>query len=79
MSANCDSELGYADLWGRDIMDASYVVDIDKLKELELIPSFLDDISKAIEINIFNSYKFDETVFNKKHLFLYWKKYSFFI
>lgn len=66
LSANCDSELGYADLWGRDIMDASYVVDIDKLKELELIPSFLDDISKAIEINIFNSYKFDETVFNKK-------------
>jgi hypothetical protein len=66
ISANCDSKRGYRDMKDVDLMDASYIVDIDKLKELELIPSFLDDISKAIEINLFNSYKFDETVFNKK-------------
>ena len=45
---------------------ASYVVDLEMLKELEIIPTFLTDIEKAIEINIHNGYKFNSNLFNKK-------------
>lgn len=45
---------------------ASYVVDLEVLKNLEIIPTFLKDIEKAIEINIHNGFKFNSNLYNKK-------------
>ena len=44
----------------------SYVVDLEVLKNLEIIPTFLQDIERAIEINIHNGYKFNPLSYNKK-------------
>lgn len=49
-----------------DAPRASYIVDLEVLKNLEVIPTFLNDIEKAIEINIHNGYKFNSTIYNKK-------------
>lgn len=48
------------------IRDISYQVDIDKLKELKIIPQWLNDIEKAIKENILNTIVYNPNLYNKK-------------
>jgi len=46
--------------------EISYKVNIDVIKELKLLPSWLDDIEKAISENILNSVTYNPTLYTKK-------------
>jgi hypothetical protein len=48
------------------IRDASAYVDIQKLKDLNVFPLWLDDIEKAVNTNIHNFAAFDNNMYNKK-------------
>lgn len=45
---------------------ASYVVDIEVLKNLEILPHFYEDLEKALERNIQGGYEFNPSLFNKR-------------
>lgn len=46
--------------------EISYKVNIDVIKELKLLPSWLDDIEKAISENILNSVTYNPALYTKK-------------
>jgi hypothetical protein len=48
------------------VKDASAYVNIDKLKELNVFPVWLDKIEKAVETNIHNFAVFNQNMYNKK-------------
>jgi hypothetical protein len=48
------------------IRDASCYVDIQKLKELNVFPLWLEDIEQAVSTNIHNFATFDNNMYNKK-------------
>lgn len=50
----------------RYVNDCTAVVDVDKLKELNIFPIWLDVIEKAIETNIHNFALFNSNMYNKK-------------
>ena len=64
-----DSELSIKKITPKKLanrMLGSYVVDLEVLKSLDIIPTFLKDIEKAIGVNIHNGYKFNPVLYNKR-------------
>lgn len=51
---------------GEFLNDASYKVDIEMLKSLRLLPSWLDDIETAVKENVTNAIVFNPSLYTKK-------------
>lgn len=62
-----DGELGvYLNDLGGYVEDISYIIDIEYLKSLRLLPTWFSDIEKAIKENILNTIVYNPTLYNKK-------------
>lgn len=51
---------------GEFVEDISYVVDIEYIKNLKLLPTWFSDIEEAVKINILNTITYNPNLYNKK-------------
>ena len=65
-SKNQIYEGGSPDLFNEFIEDCSALIDVNKLKELNVFPTWLENIEEAIETNIHNFAVYNPHMYNKK-------------
>jgi len=51
---------------GEYLMDISYQVDIEVIKSLHILPTWLTDIEEAVKVNILNTITYNPNLYNKK-------------
>lgn len=61
-----DGSCGTSTISLDDFIEDSYLVNFDKLTELKLLPTWLDDLKSSIETNIITEVIFDPCSFNKQ-------------
>lgn len=61
-----ESSEGRTELELDEFIEGQYLVDLDRLSELKLLPTWLEDIKASIQTNIIDEMIFDPTAFNKQ-------------
>ncbi len=61
-----ESQEGRATLELDEFIEGQYLVNLDRLSELKLLPTWLEDIKLAVQTNIIDEVMFDPTAFNKQ-------------
>jgi hypothetical protein len=61
-----ESSEGRATLELDEFIEGQYLVNLDRLSELKLLPTWLEDIKLAVQTNIIDEVMFDPTAFNKQ-------------